>query len=288
MVAALESLAEGFRQVEPGRAILAIHRNRTDEVTATAAFLATGIKEGLPAVAVHAPERLTDIDAALKRLDLSPGGLRLAGRLYGWTPEDLGGTTGGWKASDVLRRLRSIAGKGQRGTRISLGEPVSLRNGPGASRMFQELAQAYEAFATRGLTIMANVVEPEHCRCTLLEALRIHPWVLLDRRMVRNTQAMPLARFVRHGSFEQVLARSLDALRKKNDTEEQGLDLTPREIEVLSLVAAGRSNREIAQDLQISPKTADTHRTNLMRKIDVHNVAGLVRFAVAHGIVEEP
>lgn len=63
-------------------------------------------------------------------------------------------------------------------------------------------------------------------------------------------------------------------------------DLTEREIEILKLVAEGYSNKEIGDRLFISHRTVDTHRTNLMKKMNVHNVAGLIRIALKSGLVE--
>ena len=62
--------------------------------------------------------------------------------------------------------------------------------------------------------------------------------------------------------------------------------LTPREREILQLIAEGNTNRAIARQLTISPKTVDTHRMHIMRKLDVHDVASLVRYAVREGLVE--
>ncbi|MDZ4824611.1 MAG: response regulator transcription factor [Flavobacteriales bacterium] len=62
-------------------------------------------------------------------------------------------------------------------------------------------------------------------------------------------------------------------------------DLTEREVEILKLVAEGLSNKEIGDKLFISHRTVDTHRTNLMTKLEVHNVAGLVRFAIQNGML---
>jgi len=61
--------------------------------------------------------------------------------------------------------------------------------------------------------------------------------------------------------------------------------LTPREREVIQLVAEGRTTKEIASALGLSVKTAETHRTNLMRKLDLHSVADLTLYAVRNGIV---
>jgi DNA-binding NarL/FixJ family response regulator len=62
--------------------------------------------------------------------------------------------------------------------------------------------------------------------------------------------------------------------------------LTPREREILQLVAEGHTTKEIAAKLDIGAKTADTHRTNMMSKLDIHDVAGLTRFAIQKGLIE--
>ena len=62
--------------------------------------------------------------------------------------------------------------------------------------------------------------------------------------------------------------------------------LTPREREVIQLVAEGKTTKEIATALSLSVKTAETHRTNLMRKLDLHSVADLTLYAVRNGIVQ--
>jgi len=60
--------------------------------------------------------------------------------------------------------------------------------------------------------------------------------------------------------------------------------LTKREQEILGLVVQGLTNQQIADQLCISPRTVDTHRTNIMQKLDIHDVANLVRYAIEHGI----
>jgi DNA-binding NarL/FixJ family response regulator len=67
---------------------------------------------------------------------------------------------------------------------------------------------------------------------------------------------------------------------------ERELDpLTPREREVLQLIAEGKSNKQISQDLGMSVKTVDSHRRNLMVKLDIHETAGLVRYAIRTGLI---
>jgi two-component system nitrate/nitrite response regulator NarL len=63
------------------------------------------------------------------------------------------------------------------------------------------------------------------------------------------------------------------------------MDLTNREREVLILIADGLSNKEIASRLNVGVRTVETHRERIMRKLNIHSVAGLTRFAIAKGLV---
>jgi DNA-binding NarL/FixJ family response regulator len=62
--------------------------------------------------------------------------------------------------------------------------------------------------------------------------------------------------------------------------------LTARERQVVQLLAEGKTSKEVAVALKLSVKTAETHRTNVMRKLDLHSVADLVRYAVRNNIVQ--
>jgi len=64
--------------------------------------------------------------------------------------------------------------------------------------------------------------------------------------------------------------------------------LTPREREVVQLLAEGKSTKEVAVALDLSVKTAETHRANIMRKLDLHSISELVMYAVGNKIVEVP
>lgn len=75
-------------------------------------------------------------------------------------------------------------------------------------------------------------------------------------------------------------------LRPQTDDLTNQHVLTPREREVIQLVAEGKTTKEIASALNLSVKTAETHRTNLMRKLDLHSVADLTLYAVRNGIVQ--
>lgn len=65
-------------------------------------------------------------------------------------------------------------------------------------------------------------------------------------------------------------------------------DLTPREIQILTLIAAGERNQAIADQLFISLPTVRKHRENLMRKLDLHNAAELTAFAIKQGMISPP
>ena len=90
-------------------------------------------------------------------------------------------------------------------------------------------------------------------------------------------------------SFDSSLARKLlDDYLRRVDAGEEGESftrLTDREREVLRLTADGRSAREIGDLLVLSPKTVERHRTNLMDKLNLHNRAELIRYAVRKGLV---
>jgi two-component system response regulator NreC len=76
--------------------------------------------------------------------------------------------------------------------------------------------------------------------------------------------------------------RKADAREGRTSEEFDNIPLTKREREILALVASGLSNQEIADRLFISPRTVDTHRTNIMQKLGIHDIAKLVRYAIDH------
>ena len=114
--------------------------------------------------------------------------------------------------------------------------------------------------------------------------------------LLKQTSAHVLAEAVREVGrgktyFSPTIARRLKklplgasrrvALRKK-----PGAGLTSREVEVLQLIAEGQTNKGAAVELGISVKTVEKHRQRLMEKLNIHDTAGLTRYAVAAGIVE--
>lgn len=86
--------------------------------------------------------------------------------------------------------------------------------------------------------------------------------------------------YISPGISGAVLSAYRARIDKKNDV------LTLRERQVLQLIAEGKSTRDVASLLFISVKTAETHRTRLMQKLDIHETAGLVRYAIRRGLVQ--
>lgn len=81
-------------------------------------------------------------------------------------------------------------------------------------------------------------------------------------------------------------ARGRQPSAERGPVAPSSLSLTPREAEVLQLVAEGKANKQTAAELRISIKTVEKHRQHLMTKLDIHDVAGLTRYAIAIGSIE--
>jgi two-component system response regulator NreC len=89
--------------------------------------------------------------------------------------------------------------------------------------------------------------------------------------------------------YPSLATRLVQDYLKRADSGEQPLvydDLTPREREVLVLIAEGLTNAEIANRLVISVKTVDRHRENIMRKLNMHNRIDLVKYAIRKGLID--
>lgn len=113
--------------------------------------------------------------------------------------------------------------------------------------------------------------------------------------LVKQTAAQDLVAAIREARkgnafFSPAISkRLLDHYRAsigKPPSDRRSPKLTPRELEVLQLIAEGFANKQIAGELFIRIKTVEKHRQQLMHKLDIHDVAGLTRYAIAKGIIE--
>lgn len=95
-------------------------------------------------------------------------------------------------------------------------------------------------------------------------------------------------RFFTTTAENHVLSGYLGTTSRKTGAASGGLPLllTSRQREIVQLIAEGRSSKQVAVALQISVKTAETHRANVMRKLECHTVADLVRYAIRNHIIE--
>jgi len=123
----------------------------------------------------------------------------------------------------------------------------------------------------------------------VLEALRngAAGYVLKETGITDLVRAVREALAGRRYLSPPLSARAIDSYVQKAQaaTLDPYETLTTREREVLQLAAQGLTNAEIANRLSISPRTAETHRTNLMRKLELHTQIDLIRFALKRGIL---
>jgi DNA-binding NarL/FixJ family response regulator len=120
----------------------------------------------------------------------------------------------------------------------------------------------------------------------ILESLRagVTGYVLKTKASGELVQAL---RAVCRGEMflTQSISRTIvQAFVRNNDLPE--MPISDRERQVLQLVAEGKTNKEIATLLGISVKTAESHRSNMMDKLNIHDTAGLVRYAIRKGIIQ--
>ena len=93
-------------------------------------------------------------------------------------------------------------------------------------------------------------------------------------------------RFFSPGVSNLIVSQFTNRLRDERSRSQPARSLTPREHEVLRCIAQGKTSRTIADELLLSIRTVNTHRANLMQKLDIHEKAGLVRYAIQNGIVD--
>jgi DNA-binding NarL/FixJ family response regulator len=113
--------------------------------------------------------------------------------------------------------------------------------------------------------------------------------------LIKQTAANDLLKAIRevqrgNAFFSPAIAKRLrdqcrEAFSNGQSTRKSG-ELTSRESEVLQLIAEGHSNKQIAAELGISIKTVEKHRQQVMNKLNIHDVAGLTRYAISKGLVE--
>jgi len=182
--------------------------------------------------------------------------------------EIAGEASEGMEAIRLARRLHPDV--------VVLDLMMPLLNGVDAAR---EILR--ESPRTRCILLTMHTEDPY-----VLEALRagISGYVLKSQATADLVQAI---REVNQGGIylsPRISRTVVDAYRSKSDLPPD--PLSPREREVLQLVAEGKSTKNVAELLGISVKTAESHRSRIMQKLDIHETASLVRYAIRRGIVQ--
>ena len=115
--------------------------------------------------------------------------------------------------------------------------------------------------------------------------------------LIKQTSAHTLAATIREVQkgkvvFDPAIAKRLRQRKQESQKlkpgapEAQVARLSSREVEILQLVAEGQANKQMAAELDLSVKTIEKHRDRLMHKLDIHDTAGLTRYAISAGIIE--
>ena len=159
---------------------------------------------------------------------------------------------------------------------LDIGMP--LMNGVEATRQIRKVSPGTEI-------LILTMHDSEHMIQGVLDA-GAHGYILkddADRNLLAAVESLR-----RHKPY---LSSRVSAAAAAGSSDTDGMErtarrLTPREREIVQLLAEGKSNKEIATYLKISVKTAETHRANIMLKMNFHSVTDLVRYAVKNKIIQ--
>ena len=150
--------------------------------------------------------------------------------------------------------------------------------------------QVLKAVPTTKVVVLSTYSDDEH----LHQAISVGAAAYL----LKQTAGSDLVKAIRevakgNAYFSPAIAKRLreetiqpSAQEQESEPTKPDVELTQREAEVLQLIAEGYANKQIAGELGLSVKTVEKHRQQVMQKLDIHNIAGLVRHAVQKGIIE--
>jgi DNA-binding NarL/FixJ family response regulator len=179
------------------------------------------------------------------------------------------------EASETSETLRQIE---VRRPRIVLID-VSL---PGANNL-EILTLITDAFPEVGVIILALQENVEFVR----EAMRLGAKSCLTATASQTELELAIKTVAAGEKYLPAdLAQTFQALVDEPGKQDALIDLTVRQTEVLRMIAKGQSTKGIALALNISVKTVESHRGQLMMRLNIHDIAGLVRYAVKHGLVD--
>jgi len=180
----------------------------------------------------------------------------------------------GRQAVQLARRLRPAV--------VVMDIAMPLLNGLEATRQIRKVVPT-----TRVLILSAHS-DDEYIRQVILLGAAGY--------LIKQTSADLLAKAIREVEkgntfFSPSIAHRVQSLSLESPDgcgvlRRKKAGLSSREVEVLQLIAEGKANKQVAAELGISIKTVEKHRQHLMSKLDLHDTAGLTRYAIAAGIIE--
>jgi DNA-binding NarL/FixJ family response regulator len=153
---------------------------------------------------------------------------------------------------------------------------MPLLNGLDAARELKKNASGTK------IILLTRHDEPQY----VTEALRAGVKGYVLKNQAANDLVAAIQQVGRGGVYlsPNISRAVMEAYLSRNEPEAD--PLTPRERQVLQMVGEGKSTKDVARLLGISTKTAESHRARLMRKLDIHETAGLVRYAIRRGLVQ--
>jgi DNA-binding NarL/FixJ family response regulator len=148
----------------------------------------------------------------------------------------------------------------------------------------EALGRIREAVPSTRLVILSSHESPEF----VLRALRAGAHGYLVKGATPDELATAIREVMAGRAYlsQSVSGHVVSGIRERSLAESPLDSLTPRQREILQMIAEGKSTKVIASTLDVSVKTAETHRAALMERLGIRDVAGLVLFAVRHGLVD--
>jgi RNA polymerase sigma factor (sigma-70 family) len=166
------------------------------------------------------------------------------------------------------RKIKKAIQRGFSGARLT-GSPAWMRNNL-RTRSFREFEETFDGQLTQEQMIAACTFPLRLSGAEdILDAARTHQFAVT----------------VRKGAWKRVEIADLKSAKREAITDPKLEQLTFRQREILQLIAKGQNTKQIAHLLGISAKTVEAHRLRLMRRLQIENVPGLVRFAIRTGLV---
>lgn len=152
---------------------------------------------------------------------------------------------------------------------------------PGMSG-FEVLKETSERFPEVSMIVLSVHDSEEYA----FHALRSGAVGFLPKSAASAELEVAIERVLRGEKYVSPSVAPEASLDFSQDSTEVSAELTPRQREVLTLIAHGSSTRDVALSLNIAVKTVETHRAQLMERLNIHDVAGLVRYAIKKGLVK--